>query len=106
MVIRLKQSLIMFDRLVSMTFFAFLMVEYTWRRSRNQPFHKGDYNHNQPPQAFDGQMKKLLVGIVVPTILVYTRSIYRIAEFADGFNGSIAHNQALFSEQFTTSSYC
>ncbi|PIL31920.1 transporter [Ganoderma sinense ZZ0214-1] len=86
----------LFVQIISMSFFAFLMAEYTWRRSRNQPFHKGDYNINQTPQAFDSQMKKLLVGIVIPTVLVYIRSIYRIAEFADGFNGSIAHNQTLF----------
>lgn len=89
-----------------MSFFGFLMAEYTWRRSRDRPFHKGGYSPNQLPQAFDRHMKMLLVGIVVPTILVYARSVYRIAEFADGFNGSIAHNQASFSEHFTPTLHC
>ncbi len=83
-----------------MTFFAFLMAEYAWRRSRNLPFHKGDYSSDNQSQGFDRQMKMLLVGIIVPTLLVYTRSIYRIAEFAGGFNGAIAHNQILFSKWY------
>jgi hypothetical protein len=37
----------------------------------------------------------LLVGTAVCSVLVITRGIYRTVELADGFNGSIAHNQSL-----------
>ncbi|TBU65123.1 RTA1 like protein [Dichomitus squalens] len=88
----------LFVQIISMTFFSFLMGEYAWRRSKDRPFHKvdsieGQYQRSQP---MDRNMKMLIFGIIIPTAAVYIRSVYRIIEFIDGFNGSIAHNQVTF----------
>ena len=90
-----------------MSFFCYLMAEYAWRRSNDRPFHKSDHIEGQyrRSQPLDRNMKMLILGIIIPTVAVYLRSVYRIAEFIDGFNGSIAHNQATFSTHITFHHY-
>ena len=85
-----------------MSFFCFLMVEYSWRRSKDRPFHKVDFESQiQQSQPLDRHMKMLIFSIIIPTAVVYIRSVYRIIEFFDGFDGSIAHNQVTFSKHMT-----
>ncbi|TFK93472.1 RTA1 like protein [Polyporus arcularius HHB13444] len=84
-------------QIISMSVFCVFMVEYVWRRINDRPFHKLAYGEAAERQPMDRHMKMLLAGITISTVLVYIRSIYRIIEFADGFNGTIAHTQVLFN---------
>lgn len=108
---------------VSMTTFCYFMAEYAWRRGADRPFRKPEmmsYTEAGTPPAhrvLTHHMKLLIAGICISTVLIYVRcvfpistaslrahvcalhsSVYRIIEFADGFNGTIAHTQVLFSE--------
>ncbi|KAI0801215.1 RTA1 like protein [Fomes fomentarius] len=82
-------------QIVSMSFFVLFMAEYAWRRAKDRPFHKTV--HDTSEGAMDRHMKMLIAGICISTVLIYIRSVYRIIEFADGFNGTVAHNQVLFN---------
>ncbi|RPD82510.1 RTA1-domain-containing protein [Lentinus tigrinus ALCF2SS1-7] len=84
-------------QLFSMSVFCFFMGEYVWRRINDRPFHKLAYSEAAERNRMDRHMKMLLAGITISTVLIYIRSIYRIIEFADGFDGSIAHTQVLFN---------
>ena len=38
----------------------------------------------------------MIIALAIATVLILVRSIYRVAELAGGFNGTIANNQAAF----------
>ncbi|OJT04687.1 hypothetical protein TRAPUB_4481 [Trametes pubescens] len=86
-----------------MTTFSYFMAEYAWRRAADRPFRKPEmlsYTESATPpshRVLTSHMKQLIIGICVSTVLIYIRSVYRVIEFADGFNGSIAHTQVLFN---------
>ncbi|KAI0724596.1 RTA1-domain-containing protein [Cerioporus squamosus] len=84
-------------QIISMSVFCFFMSEYVWRRVNDRPFHKLAYGEAAVRVPVDRHMKMLLAGITISTVLIYIRSVYRIIEFADGFNGKIAHTQVLFN---------
>ncbi|KAI0825089.1 RTA1 like protein [Trametes gibbosa] len=91
-------------QLISMTTFSYFMAEYAWRRSVDRPFRKpsslGYTETGTTPmahRAMTRQMKMLIAGICISTVLIYIRSVYRVIEFIDGFNGKIAHTQILFN---------
>ncbi|KAI8995671.1 RTA1-domain-containing protein [Trametes punicea] len=89
-------------QIISMSVFCYFMAEYAYRLAVNRPFKKPDPSSYAeaalPPsrRTMDRSMKLLIVGICISTALLYIRSVYRIIEFSDGFNGSIAHTQVLF----------
>ncbi|KAI0639448.1 RTA1-domain-containing protein [Trametes polyzona] len=89
-------------QIASMTTFCFFMAEYTWRRAADRPFRKPELGYVESARPLSHRIlskhsKLLIVGISVSMALVYVRSVYRTIEFADGFNGPIAHNQVLFN---------
>ncbi|KAJ8489801.1 hypothetical protein ONZ51_g2712 [Trametes cubensis] len=90
-------------QIFSMTVFCYMMAEYAFRRFTDRPFRKPDmasYAETAVPMSartMDRSMKLLITGICVSTALIYIRSIYRIIEFSDGYNGKIAHTQVLFN---------
>ncbi|KAI0651898.1 RTA1-domain-containing protein [Trametes meyenii] len=85
-------------QLISMTCFCYLMGEYAWRRAADRPFRKRDVTSGTPShRVMDHSMKMLIVGICISTVLIYIRSVYRTIEFANGFDGPIAHTQVLFN---------
>ncbi|CDO71602.1 hypothetical protein BN946_scf184911.g72 [Trametes cinnabarina] len=75
---------------------------YAYRRGKDRPFRKPDaavYTEAASPSIrhpLDRSMKMLIAGVLISTVLIYIRSVYRIIEFIDGFNGTIAHTQVLF----------
>ncbi|KAJ1879467.1 hypothetical protein H4R99_004033 [Coemansia sp. RSA 1722] len=70
---------------VQLFFFAcyLLTTVYVWR--------KPEYVVSQGPRDKSpaAAKRKVMIAIVVTTIIIYLRSIYRIAEFADGYGGKI-----------------
>ncbi|KAI0335224.1 RTA1-domain-containing protein [Cubamyces sp. BRFM 1775] len=90
-------------QIFSMTVFCYMMAEYAWRRFTDRPFRKPEiasYVEAAVPMSartMDRSMKLLIIGICVSTALIYIRSVYRIIEFSDGYNGAIAHTQVLFN---------
>ncbi|KAI0669855.1 RTA1-domain-containing protein [Trametes maxima] len=83
-------------QIISMTFFCYFMGEFAWRRAADRPFRKRD-NIAHSHRDMDRPMKMLIIGICISTVLIYIRSVYRIIEFANGFDGPIAHTQVLFN---------
>ncbi|KAH9944345.1 RTA1 like protein [Epithele typhae] len=79
-------------QIFSLTVFCTLMAEFVWRRANERPYHK-EVTRGFP---MDRNVKFLLAGITLSTFFIYVRSIYRIIEFAGGFNGKIAHTEWLF----------
>ena len=90
------------------------MLEYALRCSKDRPFRKSEFRAHI---IVDSNVKRLVGGICIATLLIYARcvvchrafnrsivdipmhsSVYRIIEFAQGFDGSLAHNQAMFGE--------
>ena len=57
-----------------MSIFGFFMVEYALRRSKDHPFRKeSPVSSQRAPFVFDRNMKRLVGGICLSTILVYIR---------------------------------
>ncbi|KAI9063109.1 RTA1-domain-containing protein [Trametes sanguinea] len=89
-------------QIISMSIFCFFMADYAYRRAKDRPFRAPEpssYAEAGIPagrHVMDRKMMMLVAGILISTVLVYIRSIYRIIEFANGYNGSIAHTQILF----------
>ncbi|KAI0363895.1 RTA1-domain-containing protein [Pilatotrama ljubarskyi] len=103
--IRLGSNIILgglFIQIIAMTIFVACMCEYAYRRATDRPFRKPEvmsYREAGVPairRILTRPMKMLIAGICLATIFIYIRSVYRIIEFLNGFDGSIAHNQTLF----------
>ncbi|KAI0756926.1 RTA1-domain-containing protein [Daedaleopsis nitida] len=84
-------------QIASMTIFCFLMAEYAWRRAGDRPYHKTSYTESAEKMPMDRHVKMLIAGICITTAFTYVRCIFRVIEFADGFNGTIAHTEMLFN---------
>ncbi|OSD03392.1 RTA1-domain-containing protein [Trametes coccinea BRFM310] len=89
-------------QIISMSIFCFFMADYAYRRAKDRPFRAPEpvsYAEAGLPSGrhvMDRKMMMLVAGVIISTALIYIRSVYRIIEFANGFNGSIAHTQILF----------
>lgn len=79
-------------QVVSIFIFAAMSLEYAWRLYKNpmawETTHASLYN-SKIFQAF-------LCGLVLATLAIFTRSIFRVAELSGGFRGSLANNQISF----------
>ncbi|KAJ1879468.1 hypothetical protein H4R99_004032 [Coemansia sp. RSA 1722] len=79
------KKIVLVGLIVQLFFFAcyLLTTVYVWR--------KPEYIVNQGPRDKSpaAAKRKVMIAIVLTTIIIYLRSIYRIAEFADGYGGKI-----------------
>ncbi|KAJ2402609.1 hypothetical protein GGI23_000595 [Coemansia sp. RSA 2559] len=79
------KSIVLVGLIVQLFFFACFLATsvYVWRRPA--------YLVHQAPRdrSQAAAKRKIMVNITLTTILLYIRSIYRIAEFADGYGGKI-----------------
>ncbi|KAJ2722950.1 hypothetical protein GGI07_002962 [Coemansia sp. Benny D115] len=70
---------------VQLVFFACYMATtiYVWI--------KPEYTVYQGPRdkSLKSAKRKVMASVVITTVILYLRSIYRIAEFADGYGGKI-----------------
>jgi len=49
------------------------------------------------PDALEGRMKLMILGLSLSTLFLFIRGIYRVAELADGWNGTIISTQIYFN---------
>ncbi|KAJ1801325.1 hypothetical protein LPJ59_000384 [Coemansia sp. RSA 2399] len=79
------KSIVLVGLIVQLFFFACFLVTsvYVWR--------KPEYLVYQAPRdrSQAAAKRKIMINITATTILLYIRSIYRVAEFADGYGGKI-----------------
>ncbi|KAI0361569.1 RTA1-domain-containing protein [Trametes cingulata] len=103
--VRLGSNIILgglFIQIIAMSIFVACMCEYAYRRAVDRPFRKPammSYREAGTPavhRTLTRPMKMLIAGICLATGFIYIRSVYRIIEFINGFDGPIAHNQTLF----------
>ncbi|KAG8985938.1 hypothetical protein FRB94_004803 [Tulasnella sp. JGI-2019a] len=103
-------------QMISITVYAITSVEYFWRVYKEKPFRAPqDENINLSSRASTSSpystlklkgrglarltpnVKKMVMALIVATVLIYIRSIYRTAELLDGWGGPVITNQTLFN---------
>ncbi|KAJ2546447.1 hypothetical protein EV175_005600 [Coemansia sp. RSA 1933] len=79
------KTVVLVGLVVQLFFFACFLVTavYVWRKPE-YVVHRGPRDRSQ-----EAAKRKIMVNITLTTVLLYIRSIYRIAEFADGYGGKI-----------------
>ncbi|KAI0724600.1 RTA1-domain-containing protein [Cerioporus squamosus] len=88
-------------QLTSITVFVILMAEYFLRYSSDRPTGKGkkpqgsELAKQRPP--LDTRMQLMIFSLVLMTIFLILRSIYRTVELIDGFDGPIIQTQVYFN---------
>ncbi|KAG8980886.1 hypothetical protein FRB95_009301 [Tulasnella sp. JGI-2019a] len=101
-------------QMVAITVYALTSVEYFWRVYKEKPLRarQQDQDMNMSlgtstPNSFEKpdvrgldnltpNVKTMVFGLIVATVLIYIRSIYRTAELLDGWGGPVITNQTLF----------
>ncbi|KAG8884511.1 hypothetical protein FRB97_004024 [Tulasnella sp. 331] len=65
---------------------------------RPGPPHPGDAEKDKSSglENLTGNVRTMMSGLIIATVLVYIRSIYRTPELLDGWDGPITTNQAIF----------
>ncbi|KAG8878900.1 hypothetical protein FRB98_005913 [Tulasnella sp. 332] len=103
-------------QMVAITVYALTSVEYFWRVYKERPLFARPTNESDismasrsgTPRSGDvekteshglanltGNVRTMVLGLIIATVLVYIRSIYRTAELLDGWGGPIITNQTL-----------
>ncbi|KAF6233173.1 hypothetical protein HO173_008717 [Letharia columbiana] len=85
-------------QVVSMTLFMALWADFAIRvhKARVQGYLKNSQSDDFAVLRDSKKFRLLQVAIALATVMIYIRSIYRIAELQGGFSGKIANNQASF----------
>ncbi|KAG8882346.1 hypothetical protein FRB97_008360 [Tulasnella sp. 331] len=106
-------------QMVAITVYALTSVEYFWRVYRERPLRARQAPTNESAismatrsgspysggiektgthglENLTGHVRTMVMGLVIATVLVYIRSIYRTAELLDGWGGPIITNQTMF----------
>ncbi|KAG9008964.1 hypothetical protein FRB94_005529 [Tulasnella sp. JGI-2019a] len=103
-------------QMVAITVYAVTSVEFFWRVYMEMPFStcQQDIETEMPPKSpslnsfFEEHsksgldnltlnVKTMVLGLIIATVLVYIRSIYRTAELLDGWGGPIITNETMFN---------
>ncbi|KAJ2379368.1 hypothetical protein IW150_000222 [Coemansia sp. RSA 2607] len=86
------KKIVLVGLIVQLFFFACYMATtiYVWKRPIYQ-VHTGP--RDKSPRA---AKNKVMIVVILTTVLLYLRSIYRIAEFADGYGGKIYSSEWAF----------
>ena len=81
-------------QLICIVIYTTLAAEFLWHYSRDMPFRRSFvYMHRAKTPR---RLKAMLVGMCIMTILLFIRSIYRTAELAGGWHGTIITTEWLF----------
>jgi len=84
-------------QMIAVTFYMILAVEFIVRYVNDKPFQRAN---NQPPTGnyfLDKNMKTMLSGLAISSVLIYIRSMYRVVELADGWSGTIITTEWYFN---------
>lgn len=80
-------------QVISLSLFAVACTDFAWRVSKNQ----GQWNQKHFNVATSKLFKAFLVGLFTAALTIFVRSVYRCAELAGGFNGTLFRDdEALF----------
>jgi hypothetical protein len=93
------------DRLpVALTIYVILGADFVVRYYLNKPVRKAppvdgttEAEKTEERPVIDGRTKLMLAGLVLNSIFLFTRAVYRTIELNDGWGGPIITNQALFN---------
>ncbi|VDC01748.1 unnamed protein product [Peniophora sp. CBMAI 1063] len=81
-------------QLVGIIVYTTLAAEFLWHYAQDMPFRRAYvYMHRSKTPR---RLKIMLMGMSAMTILLFIRSIYRTAELADGWHGTIITTEWLF----------
>ncbi|KAG8890011.1 hypothetical protein FRB98_001446 [Tulasnella sp. 332] len=99
-------------QMVAITVYALTSIEYFWRVYRERPLRAREQDVNISSRAASPNslekpvarglenltlnVRTMVLGLIIATVLVYIRSIYRTAELLDGWGGPVITNQLLF----------
>lgn len=73
--------------------YAAFKIEFLIRHARDSPIHPT----TSPRRSMDKRMKILVCALAFSTLCLVIRSIYRIVEFADGWDGRIINTEVYFN---------
>ncbi|KZV76214.1 RTA1-domain-containing protein [Peniophora sp. CONT] len=81
-------------QLICLVIYTGLAAEFLWHYGKDMPFRRAFvYMHRSKTPR---RLKIMLLGMSIMTILLFIRSIYRTAELADGWHGTIITTEWLF----------
>ena len=96
-------------QMVIMVLYSLVFAEFVLRYLKNAPvqrkigFRRKGNNRRVPsiekgsrPRADVRRCEVLLAAMIVSTVLIFVRSVYRTVELLDGWNGPIISNETLF----------
>lgn len=87
-------------QLAAITIYTLLAAEFLLRYHFDRPVRqlKGeDSRVEQTKPQLDSKMTLMILGLLVSTLFIYIRSIYRTIELLDGWTGPIITNQLYFN---------
>ncbi|KAG7086943.1 hypothetical protein E1B28_002860 [Marasmius oreades] len=84
-------------QVTTMTVFIVLISEYAFRYVNNMPLRrttKDPASHHSP---LDTRRQILLFALVITTLLLFIRAIYRLVELGGGWSGKVAQTEWFFN---------
>jgi hypothetical protein len=85
-------------QLVAIVVYCALATEFLFRYARDRPVRR---SAPSPGEAFrgttDNRLRRMLYAMCIMTIFIVIRTIYRVVEFVDGWNGTVISTQWLFN---------
>ncbi|KAF4622654.1 hypothetical protein G7Y89_g14372 [Cudoniella acicularis] len=79
-------------QVISLAIFAVLCGEFAYRVWSNPNSWSRSHAHLYNSKLF----KSFLIGLVVATVTIFVRSVFRVAELSGGFDGPLANDQVSF----------
>ncbi|KIO16763.1 hypothetical protein M407DRAFT_85640, partial [Tulasnella calospora MUT 4182] len=84
-------------QMVAITLYVLIQVEYLVRVFKDRPIHPRPAPATATATLVTKNIGLMLLGLVMATVFIYVRSIYRTIELLDGWNGPIITNEKLFN---------
>lgn len=78
-------------QLVCIVVYSTLAAEFLWRYTKDMPFRRAPVSQHRSKTP--RRLKIMLLGMSIMTVLLFIRSIYRTAELADGWSGTIIRTE-------------
>ncbi|RHZ46407.1 RTA1 domain-containing protein [Aspergillus thermomutatus] len=80
------------SQVASLGVFLCLCADFAWRLYKNPDKLNGSMHHIRKTLKW----KAFLIGLTVATLAIFVRSIFRVAELREGFNGPLANDEVTF----------
>jgi len=83
-------------QMIALTLYIILAAEFMFRFLKDRPFKRPNEENIRGAYMLDGNMKTLIWSMTFGTVLLYIRSIYRVVELTDGWDGKIITTEIYF----------